>query len=151
MRPIIRTLLLLCAAFLPLSSCYQHNGDIGSWFGSWKVTDITINGELDPNFRQNIFFAFQSQVFGLTLVTSPHISVTYYAEWAENDDNLFIDFSHTADSVSQDANYAFTPPAASHFANGMNVLHIERTSPGQIILSLDSARTKTINYYITKQ
>ena len=40
---IITVLLVLIATVLP--SCTQNDGNIGDWFGHWKLLSVTVNGE----------------------------------------------------------------------------------------------------------
>ena len=39
---------LLIAILLPvIAGCTRNDGDIGTWFGSWKLERITIDGLID--------------------------------------------------------------------------------------------------------
>ena len=68
-RIIIYSLLTIFSlTFLP--SC-QNNGDIGPWYGMWKLTSLTIDGEEDPAYEGNVFWKFQTgvvQMIGTTII-----------------------------------------------------------------------------------
>ena len=48
---------LLAAATL---SCTHNNGDIGVWFGLWKVTSVEVDGSADRKYKGNMYFSFQN-------------------------------------------------------------------------------------------
>lgn len=55
---------LLIAILLPvIAGCTRNDGDIGTWFGSWKLERITIDGLIDEKYKGDIFWQFQSSVF----------------------------------------------------------------------------------------
>ena len=55
---------LLIAILLPvIAGCTRNDGDIGTWFGSWKLERITIDGLIDEKYQGDIFWQFQSSVF----------------------------------------------------------------------------------------
>ena len=37
-------------------SCTHNNGDIGPWFGEWKLTSIEIDGSPDAAYKANTFW-----------------------------------------------------------------------------------------------
>ena len=51
-----------------ISSCTRNNGDIGPWFGTWKLTEITVDGTSDAGYEGNIFWKFQNDVFEMVRV-----------------------------------------------------------------------------------
>ena len=67
---IITVLLVLIATVLP--SCTQNDGNIGDWFGHWKLLSVTVNGEENEEYEGNIFFSFQSSVFCQIKVSPNH-------------------------------------------------------------------------------
>ena len=38
-----------------MTGCIHHNGNIGHWFGKWKLTQITVNEESDTTYNGNIY------------------------------------------------------------------------------------------------
>lgn len=76
---IIAVLLAIVAA-----ACTHNNGDIGPWFGAWKVEAITIDGEPKADYGGNLFFEFQSTVVKMCLVGDHHSTVNVIGNWDED-------------------------------------------------------------------
>lgn len=94
-------IIFMLAAAIALSGCTQNNGRIGHWFGMWKVERLTIDGEDDPQYAGNVFFSFQSKVFGLTVSDFENSQASqYYGRWEEGDGVLSVEFD-VGDNVPQ--------------------------------------------------
>ncbi len=76
---IIAVLLAIVAA-----ACTHNNGDIGPWFGAWKVEAITVDGEPKADYGGNLFFEFQSTVVKMCLVGDHHSTVNVMGNWDED-------------------------------------------------------------------
>ena len=76
-------------------SCTHNNGDIGTWFGTWKVTQIDRNSEKLTSYEGNVFFLFQSTVFELRELEENHNMTETFGQWSENGDMLTISFPDT--------------------------------------------------------
>ena len=85
----IFTLALLAAATL---SCTHNNGDIGVWFGLWRVEQLTVNGHSDRDYAGNIYFGFQNTTVEQKLVHDNHSVTQMFGEWKEEGDILTITF-----------------------------------------------------------
>ena len=77
-------------------ACTHNNGDIGPWFGTWRVESITINGEPAPGYdTPSVIWKFQSNI---TLLQFPdletHKSMDLYGSWQQDGDKLKVDFDH---------------------------------------------------------
>ena len=70
---------------LVLCSCTRNHGDIGIWFGTWHVEQITANGT-PVNVEGDYFFQFQSKVFRVSQVYGHEQMVASYGTWEESDD-----------------------------------------------------------------
>ena len=66
--------------------CTHNNGDIGPFFGKWKLEKMTINGVNDDSYHGNIFWSYQSSTIGLIRVNTPTTSSDTYGNWYVNDD-----------------------------------------------------------------
>ena len=53
-----RTVYISCMIFVVLSfcGCTHNNGDIGPWFGQWKVERIDKDGMPDPDYCRVVVF-----------------------------------------------------------------------------------------------
>lgn len=76
------------------TGCTHNNGDIGRWFGLWRVVSITVNGSNNGNYTGNIFFAFQSTTFEQKKVNDDHGVAQMIGEWREDGDALIITFPY---------------------------------------------------------
>ena len=76
---------------LVLASCTRNHGDIGIWFGTWHVEQITAGGT-PVNVEGDYFFQFQSHVFKVTQVSGHEQTVESYGTWTEDDDDMTITF-----------------------------------------------------------
>ena len=78
-------------AIVLLSACTHNDGNIGHWFGSWKLRQITINGENDEAYQGNVFWKFQSEVVQMSQLNSYHGRTDAWGSWKEVDaeGNLF--------------------------------------------------------------
>lgn len=63
MKAIYSKIICTLALLFVLTGCIQNNGNIGPWFGQWKVERLTIDGKDDPDYAGNAFSAFRLQYF----------------------------------------------------------------------------------------
>jgi len=143
MRTLITKLVSGLAACLTLSGCMQHNGDIGDWFGTWKLEAITVDGTEAPSYEGNIFFQFQTDIVRIVEVDTslPATRTECFGRWEENDGILTLDFSYSADGINH-----FTPMPETLLDKGINLLTIdsqtskkmrltgEKTDPAQTVV-----------------
>lgn len=148
MRALSLKLLLLTA--LCLSSCMQHNGDIGDWFGTWHLQTITVDGIEDNSYESNYFFQFQTDKVRLSEVAPsgyPDLLDECFGRWKQEGNTLTLDFSYTSNSGSY-----WTPMAGTYLEKGVNHLEINTLSSKNLILTLHSPdSSRTITYTLRKQ
>ena len=90
--------LTLALVAVALGGCTHNNGDIGPWFGAWRVESITIDGEPAPDYAPPyLIWKFQSNV---TLIQCPddamHQSYDMYGTWEQNGDRLSVNFDYNS-------------------------------------------------------
>ena len=68
MKKILLRGFVVLLMFCGISSCTQNDGNIGEWFGHWKLNTISVNGAVDDEYGGNIFFSFQSKTFCQTMM-----------------------------------------------------------------------------------
>ena len=121
------------------ASCTRNHGDIGIWFGTWHVEQITAAGN-PVNVEGDYFFQFQNKVFRVSQVKGRDQLVESFGTWDENGDKMTIDFP------DPDVFYIQMPGLEAH-----NNFTVTTTS------SRDVTFTKTDNtgviyiYYLKKQ
>lgn len=92
----LRHTLIALLALVGLSGCTHNNGDIGIWFGTWQVEEITGGSpgfELDyPMDQGNYYIQFQGEVCTVVYITASHNQLVDYGTWHEDGNNLTISF-----------------------------------------------------------
>ena len=88
-----RTLLFIASLtmLLVLGSCTRNHGDIGIWFGTWHVEQITADGT-PVNVEGDYFFQFQSKVFRVSQVYGHEQIIESFGSWNEDGNTMTIDF-----------------------------------------------------------
>ncbi len=83
----------ICAVLLLLGSCTRNHGDIGIWFGTWHVEQITAGGT-PVNVEGDYFFQFQNKVFRVSQVYGHEQLVESFGIWDENEEigKMAVDF-----------------------------------------------------------
>lgn len=123
------------------ASCTHNNGDIGVWFGLWKLERLTIDGKNDKDYTGNIFFEFQNTTLGQLMMHDGHNYTQMIGEWHESDNQLTITFPDPrywpVDGYLKGEN---TP-------NHLAVTHIDGS---HINLTLVTESGSTVVYYLTK-
>jgi len=77
--------ILSVIAVLLLSACTRNHGDIGIWFGTWHVEQITAGGT-PVNVEGDYFFQFQNKVFRVSQVYGHENLVESFGTWQESED-----------------------------------------------------------------
>lgn len=140
MKQIAKNMILL-AAMLMVASCTTNNGDIGPWFGTWRVTEINTDGVADADYRGNMFFKFQSTVFEMLLVYDDHGTENRFGVW--NDDG-----KGTLTVSFPDANHE--PLPQSHMRAEQNVLTFNGVQSSGFVLRLGSPDGHVYTYRLVK-
>ena len=78
-------------ALLLMASCTRNHGDIGPWFGTWHVEQVTAAGT-PVNVEGDYFFQFQSKVFRVSQVYGHEQLVESFGTWDENGSTMTVDF-----------------------------------------------------------
>ncbi len=92
MSTTIRNFALALVAMILLPACTRNNGDIGPWFGAWKVESITVNGSPRADYEGNLFIMFQSCVVKFSMAQEHHESIDVNGNWEENNGNMHFSF-----------------------------------------------------------
>lgn len=126
---------------LALSACTTNNGDIGPWFGTWKVTEIRCDGAVDEQYAGNIFFKFQSSVFAVVVTYDNHINGTSIGSWREDGDgSLVVWFPDDRYTLEQ----------ATHLTREENIFSYETVKSSGFTLTLNASDGHTYTYRLVK-
>ena len=124
---------------LVLASCTRNHGDIGIWFGTWHVEQITAGGT-PVNVEGDYFFQFQSHVFKVTQVSGHEQTVESYGTWTEDEDAMTITFPDPA------VYYIAMPGLET-----TNDFRVTTTSSREVTLTKSDATGTSYAYRLKKQ
>ena len=124
---------------LVLASCTRNHGDIGIWFGTWHVEQITADGT-PVNVEGDYFFQFQSKVFRVSQVYGHEQLVESYGTWDENGDRMTVSFPDPT------TYYIEMPGLESH-----NDFTVTTTSSREVTFTKTDANGTTFAYHLKKQ
>ncbi len=93
----LQHILIALLALMGLSACTHNDGDIGPWFGTWQVEQITCDGENLPDTYYNpstvpLYLQFQGDMVTVRLTSTLHDERVDYGTWVEGDGSLDISF-----------------------------------------------------------
>ncbi len=141
----ISYILLILIAFV-VSGCTHNNGDIGPWFGTWKVVSIAP----DQTYKGNYYWKFQSNVIEMMRNTDDLEYSSRYGTWEEKDGNLILDFTHHV-SGEPSGSGAYMPFPELHISPGeITTLHIDKLSGSEIVLTYTADDGVTYTYTLKK-
>lgn len=148
---------IIVAFVAMLQSCTQNNGHIGEWFGHWKVTSITIDGTPNSDYECNMFFSFQSKVFGQRIVDNLHGTEMRFANWDNRGDYFIITFPYETDAdgnplYDEEGNLVclYEPYPISHMSMGENIVYVDYINGNDLQLSMTDAEGAAIVYHLEK-
>ena len=140
MKTAIRNILVLLVMTV-VASCTSNNGDIGPWFGTWKVTEVRCDGEAEEQYAGNMFFKFQSSVFEVLVVNDHHFTDTAFGEWREEPGGKIVIWF---------PDQSYEPAQESHFAREANVLTYDAVKASGFLLTLKATDGHTYTYRLVK-
>ncbi len=124
---------------LVLASCTRNHGDIGIWFGTWHVEQITADGT-PRNVEGDYFFQFQSKVFRVSQVYGHEQLIDSYGTWDENGDKMTISFPDPS-------TFYITMPGLE----SRNDFTVTTTSSREVTFTKTDANGTTFAYHLKKQ
>lgn len=151
MKKIFNRILALMFLIVSLSSCTHNNGDIGDYFGMWKLETITIDGEKDSEYEGNVFWRFQNEVIGMTRVNEEmHASSGSYGTWKELEgDVLQLNFTHS-DNYNPAGSFYYSPLPETYLPVGISNLDILSQSGSEMKLRYMDVDGRQIDYKFKK-
>ncbi len=121
-----------------MADCTHNNGDIGPYFGTWKLLDIEADGSTVPEYEGDIFWQFQSDVFCMREVLPNHDTDVRWGSWEEIDGNILIlNFSHYDDS-HEPGSTMYSPISVTGLEATVNRLEIVSLSGSKMTLIYQS-------------
>lgn len=115
-RMMLLTAVLLLAA--ATTGC-DNNGDIGRWYGSWLLQEITVDGRPYTSWQSDdswTTFAFQNNIVLVQRTNDTHDDLDVaWGTWTETNGTITMNFTHRDDTDNQ---YIYLPPAWIGFEPG---------------------------------
>ena len=144
-KPVI--LLLVAGISALVIGCTHNDGDIGGYFGTWKLEEITVDGEEMAEYGKDMFWQFQSSVFCMRVVLENHNQENRWGTWYEDSGSLYVDFSHSEDG---DNSVKYQPFPETHFETGLNRLEIMNFSKRRMTLEFVGSDGVIYRYKLKK-
>lgn len=132
--------------------CTHNNGDIGPWFGTWKLNAITINGDVDEAYaaQDNMVWKFQSSVVEMQEILPGHMTYDHFGTWHQlSDDVVEMKFIYKDDNNPVGSDY-YSPPVSSHLPKGEFVMDILELASGKMRLRYTSDEGTVYTYSLKK-
>jgi hypothetical protein len=149
MKRLLNILLLLTALSF-MSGCTHNNGDIGDWFGTWKLQSIDINGVADESYQANVFWKFQNDIISMAQANDElHTADTRYGTWTQHDDQLLLDFGHSDNSTAAGQGQ-YQPLPAVYLPSGQSTLTIVDLDSSKLTLRYVAANEIVYTYHFKK-
>lgn len=87
-------LISLCICSL-LGACTHNDGDIGYFFGQWKLVEITADDKVLESYGGNMFWSFQSSTIEVKTIGENHVATQSFGDFRNADNTLFLSFPDT--------------------------------------------------------
>ena len=126
---------------LTLGSCTRNHGDIGIWFGTWYVEQITAGGT-PVNVEGDHFFQFQSKVFRVSRVSGHEQLIESFGTWEESEDGNTMTITYPYPATY----YIQMPGLETH-----NTFTVTRTSSSEVKFTKSDMNGVTFTYQLKKQ
>lgn len=148
MKKIADTLIILIIPLL--FGCTHNNGDIGDWFGTWKLQSIEINGAEDQAYKGDILWKFQNNIISMVCADDiQHTADCRYGTWEQAGDRLFLDFSHSDDRYEQGQGQ-YEPLPQTYIRAGKTELTVISLSGSELRLQMAVEEGAVYSYYFKK-
>lgn len=143
-------ILTLAAILFTATACTRNNGDIGDWFGTWKLDNITIDGVPDKNYGDNVVWKFQSDIISMCLINdAEHSSIARWGTWQQVDDRIILNFTYKDDEIEPGTNI-YQPIQSIYLPGGIMELTVVTLSRSKIVLRYTSADNIVYTYSFSK-
>lgn len=153
MKLATRFIVLLIIA-LTFNACTHNNGDIGELFGTWKLQSITIDGEIDSSYDNNVLWKFQSSIMSMIRANdSTHNRLETWGTWsyANDDTQLELNFTHTDNDNPKPGSTKYSPLPETYLPKAtIFTLDIIKLNNSEMILVYHSIDGKEYRYKFKK-
>lgn len=141
---------MMAIMLLSVAGCTRNNGDIGPWFGTWKLDAMTINGAPDAEYADNVFWQFQSNLIVMTRLLGNHEQYDMPGTWCQPEPGVLrIEYVYSDDDAPQ-GSMKYTPLPETHLPWGVSDLTILEMKGKTLRLEYRSTEGVVYGYNFTK-
>ena len=102
MRHRLTDIFIVLLLVLVTCGCTRNDGDIGDYFGEWRLEKLTADGEALPLYTDGsgvelYTWAFQGKIIQIVEMLPRHEYVEHTGSWREENDVLELNFSYSDD------------------------------------------------------
>lgn len=111
---------------LAMTGCTHYKGGDPDLWGLWKLDALTIDGQPDPNYDGNVFWAFQSSIIMVQEVDDEmHESLDHYGTWSldRETSTLTLTFNYANDQTPPGTGM-YAPPAVIYITAPVTALNV---------------------------
>ena len=150
-----KKILFAIAATAIIAACTHNDGNIGDWFGAWKLREITINGTPDAAYGGNMFWKFQSATIEICVLDEYHGRTDSWGSWEEVTSSsgkvLRLNFTHS-DNDHPVGSSKYSPPKVTHLpAATISDLDVLQLNSKNLHLRYVAPDATVYEYTFTKQ
>lgn len=141
--------IFITVIFMTLAGC-QNNGDIGRLFGTWALSEYTVNGEKIEELEisrelivplSHITFSFQSEVVGIATILDNYNSYdTRFGTWEEDGDTFTFNFTHYDSTYEPGTGKYQAPPWLGMTSDGPMVMKVSDSKSRSFTLTWNDPR-----------
>lgn len=138
--------ILLILAVAAMSGCTHNNGDIGPWFGTWKLNEISVDGVVDTDYADNVLWKFQTEIICMLRVEPRHTRTEAFGTWEQNGNSLILSFTYNDDKGTTQ----YEPLPETGIPYGITELAIDRLTGSELQLTYHATDGSVYKYKFTK-
>lgn len=105
----LTTVIVVCVVLM-LASCVTNDGDIGSLYGQWALTEMTVDSEKADIDVKLYFWKFQSNIIQIQKDMGFDYTCYSIGTWERLDDELLLNFTHSEGPEGSGEWPKFNPP-----------------------------------------
>lgn len=141
---------LVAVVMSGICGCTHNNGDIGPWFGTWKLDGITINGAPDTEYAENVLWKFQSNLMAMIRLLGNHEQYEMYGTWSEPQPGVLRIIYIYSDIDAPEGSMKYSPLPETHLPPGVSDLTVLEMKGSTLRLEYRADDGTVYTYRLTK-
>lgn len=149
----IKILIITVLLTLTESGCVTNNGDIGDYYGTWALDEITVDGTRNDSWNADgtwTNWSFQNNIICIARFNDLGDKTEAWGTWSEQDGKLLLDYTHRENGTEYQP-YPYVAPRWIFFRpDAVNVMKIDSRNGRKMVLSATGEDGATITYSLRK-